>query len=278
MQNDMTHYVTKVFLLLVMYACCTGTAIAKERIYYSIHLNSFKNIEDANASINSLLYKGKLVFWKKTDVPGEGVFYKVYLGKYENREDAVDYWQKLKQVGAVSHFGIQLFTETITTAPEKKTSRHFHTEKPIVTKKIPPEDRFVDNKDGTVTDLATGLMWLQNGWKLDFVTAVPWFDAIDKLKKFRHGNYDDWRLPTNEEWDSLIDSRHKNPALVEPNPFVNIISHMPYWSKSEYNYGQRHICDQFCTLDSYTVMLYSGQFGHQDKRELAFILPVRTIR
>lgn len=277
-RNVSKYIVGFILLLLLFHLCWTGPVYAGERIYYSIHLNSFKKLEDANSTINALLDKGKLVFWRKTNVPGEGVFYKIYLGKYENRQDAVEYWQKLNRSGAVSHFAIQLFTETTEPAKRKTTARQPPTGPAIAIKNIPPEERFVDNQDGTVTDRATGLMWLQNGWKFDFVTAVPWFDAMEKLKNFRHGNYTDWRLPTNAEWQSLIDPRNRNPALVEPNPFVNIISHMPYWSQSEYNYGQRHICDQLCTIDSYIVMLYSGQFSHQDKRELAFILPVRSVQ
>ena len=87
-----------------------GAAAGAERIYYSIHLDSFKNLENVNNKIGCLKYKGKLVFWKETDIPSEGRFYKVYLGKYENRDEAIAYWKKLKKVGAASHFSIHLFT------------------------------------------------------------------------------------------------------------------------------------------------------------------------
>lgn len=147
-----------------------------------------------------------------------------------------------------------------------------------VKNKLYSKDRFIDNRDGTITDRSTGLMWLKNGWKLDFFIAIPWFDAIQKLTKFRHGNYDDWRLPSNEEWRSLIDTRNQNPALVEPNPFVNIICHMPYWSRTEYMYGQRQLSDPFSALESYIVLLYYGKFGHQNKLEWALVFPVRSIR
>ena len=50
------------------------------------------------------------------------------------------------------------------------------------------------NGDGTVSDLVTGLMWIQDpGGKKTFDQAVA--DAA----KCRTGNYDDWCLPTIKE-------------------------------------------------------------------------------
>jgi len=128
--------------------------------------------------------------------------------------------------------------------------------------------RFIDNRDGTVTDTKTNLMWIKNGWRLDFVSAVTWWEAIKKCETFRLGGHSDWGLPTKEEWNSLIDSTQQCPALVEPNPFENIIVHMPYWSKSDL---------AKYPIQAYTVMLYSGNVNHQNKKDPAFILPVRSI-
>jgi len=139
------------------------------------------------------------------------------------------------------------------------------------------EIRFADNGDGTVTDRITNLMWLKNGRRLDFVSAVTWWDAVKKSKEIKIAGYDNWRLPTIEEWDSLIDTDHQYPALVEPNPFKNIVTHMPYWSMTEFVYGKDHTCSKVCPLDAYTVMLYSGRINHQKKNLRAFILPVRSI-
>ncbi|MFC1488898.1 DUF1566 domain-containing protein [Thermodesulfobacteriota bacterium] len=139
------------------------------------------------------------------------------------------------------------------------------------------EIRFSDNGDGTVTDRTTNLMWLKNGRRLDFVSAVTWRDAVKKSKEINIAGYDNWRLPTIEEWNSLIDTDHQHPALVEPNPFKNIVTHMPYWSMTEFVYGKDHTCGKVCPLDAYTVMLYSGRINHQKKNLRAFILPVRSI-
>jgi Protein of unknown function (DUF1566) len=137
-------------------------------------------------------------------------------------------------------------------------------------------DRFIDNQDGTVTDTGTNLMWIKNGWRKEFFSASTWFEALDKCAKFNHGNYNDWRLPTIDEWLSLINTNFQKPALIEPNPFLNLISHIPYWTRSEYIYGRRYTCTRECPLETYVIMLYFGNVLHQKKTDKALILPVRT--
>ena len=62
-----------------------------------------------------------------------------------------------------------------------------------------PQPSYRDNGDGTVTDLNTGLMWVQaRGSK------VPWGDAIAGAASCRVGGHADWRMPTIKEIYSLI--------------------------------------------------------------------------
>ncbi|MFC1489401.1 DUF1566 domain-containing protein [Thermodesulfobacteriota bacterium] len=252
-----------------------------ERVYYSIQISSFRDLNKANRHVNALKKKEKIVFWKKVTVPGKGEFYRVYLGKYANRDDAFEYWKQLREDKTVIYCGIHEFKEKI----ESKDKTHVSTQSvsnrpggfPAVLR-IPAEDRFVDNLDGTITDRQTNLMWIKNGWRLDFFSALTWWNARKKCDGFRHGGYTNWRLPTIEEWRTLIDVNHQSPALVEPNPFVNIISHMPYWSTTEYTYNKDHTCEKECPFHSYTVMLYSGSILHQKKSERAFVLPVRNLK
>jgi len=60
---------------------------------------------------------------------------------------------------------------------------------------------FVANGDGTVTDRATGLMWLQadNGQGLD------WQSALDYAEGLVFAGRDDWRLPNAKELQSIVD-------------------------------------------------------------------------
>jgi hypothetical protein len=56
-----------------------------------------------------------------------------------------------------------------------------------------------DNGDGTISDLVTGLTWVQaRGEKMS------WDDALVGAKACRVGGHDDWRMPTIKELYSLI--------------------------------------------------------------------------
>jgi len=71
-------------------------------------------------------------------------------------------------------------------------------------------NNFQDKGDGTITDLATGLMWM----KYDSGTfnagdnsdgALNWEQALDWAEKLEYADYSDWRLPDVKELQSIVD-------------------------------------------------------------------------
>ena len=62
-------------------------------------------------------------------------------------------------------------------------------------------NRFHDNGDGTVSDTATGLMWMKD----DNGSAILWEDALSYAENFSYAGYEDWRLPDIKELQSIID-------------------------------------------------------------------------
>jgi hypothetical protein len=255
-----------------------NTGDCTEDSYYTIHLASFKELQNANDFVNAMTHKGKTIFWKKADVPGKGEYYRVYMGKYKNRDEAVEFWKILKEEGAVSYFGVHEFKEGTPSELNAEPSAVTEVDETDVVQtsiSVSGTLRFSDNGDGTVTDRNTNLMWIKNGWRVDFFSAVKWVEAIKKCERFSYGGYTDWRLPTIKEWKSLLDKKNEYPALVEPNPFENIIVHMPYWSRSEYNSSRGGSMEG--ANRAYIVMLYYGQISHQSTNKLAFILPVRSL-
>jgi len=60
---------------------------------------------------------------------------------------------------------------------------------------------FVDNGDGTITDLATGLMWQL----ADSGAGYNWNDALAYADDLVLAGHDDWRLPTAKELQSIVD-------------------------------------------------------------------------
>jgi len=63
------------------------------------------------------------------------------------------------------------------------------------------ENQFQDNGDGTVTDLATGLMWQQ----MDDGLGRNWEEALDYSQNLTLAGHDDWRLPNTHELQSIVD-------------------------------------------------------------------------
>jgi hypothetical protein len=68
---------------------------------------------------------------------------------------------------------------------------------------------FKDNGNGTITDNATGLMWMQN----DNESPVLWENALSYAENFSYAGYSDWRLPDVKELQSLIDYT-RSPATT----------------------------------------------------------------
>ncbi len=61
-------------------------------------------------------------------------------------------------------------------------------------------NKFIDNRDGTITDEATGLMWQ----KKDSKTALDWKSALEYARNLNLLDHNDWRLPTIKELQSLV--------------------------------------------------------------------------
>lgn len=62
-------------------------------------------------------------------------------------------------------------------------------------------NQFKDNGDGTITDTATGLTWMQG----DSVKGMDWPTALSYAEGLEFAGHDDWRLPNAKELQSIID-------------------------------------------------------------------------
>jgi len=83
---------------------------------------------------------------------------------------------------------------------------------------------FQNNNDGTISDLATGLMWQQN----DNGSGVDWEHALAYVQTQNNANYlghNDWRLPTTKELQSIVDYTRSPGATNSANvgPAINPI-------------------------------------------------------
>jgi len=64
------------------------------------------------------------------------------------------------------------------------------------------DSRFIAYDDGTVLDTRTNLMWAAK----DNASNINWLDARSYCKRYRGGEYTDWRMPTQEELAGLYDA------------------------------------------------------------------------
>ncbi|OAD21251.1 protein containing DUF1566, partial [Candidatus Thiomargarita nelsonii] len=109
------------------------------------------------------------------------------------------------------------------------------------------QQRYTDNGDGTVTDKKTGLIWLK---KANAFGSQDWKTAMQCAANLAHGQCGlsdgskagDWRLPTKDEWEAMMDERYNKPALsnaagTEPwkegDVFLGVQSSW-YWSSTSY--------------------------------------------
>jgi hypothetical protein len=102
-------------------------------------------------------------------------------------------------------------------------------------------NQFVNNGNGTITDNATGLMWMQN----DNGAGVLWKDALSYAENLTYAGYSDWRLPDVKELQSIVDYT-RSPATTGSaaiNPIFNCtqitneggVSDYPwYWSNTTF--------------------------------------------
>jgi len=100
---------------------------------------------------------------------------------------------------------------------------------------------FQNNGDGTISDLATGLMWP----KTDNGTGIDWEHALayaQTQNKANYLGYNDWRLPNTKELQSLVDYTRSpgatNPANVGPaiNAMFSCTAILNDGGKADYPY------------------------------------------
>ncbi len=117
---------------------------------------------------------------------------------------------------------------------------------------------YQDNGDGTVTDLNTSLMWIQDAGDKTYYT-----DAMEELETYTFAGYDDWRLPTIKELYSLalfsgVDASMASSSdvdglwpLIDEDYFVFL-----YGDESG---GNRVIDSQWLTSSIYVSTVNEGQ-------------------
>jgi len=75
------------------------------------------------------------------------------------------------------------------------------------------EQQFIDNGNGTITDLKSNVMWKKTDSFQDTKKWLNWFkcqDYVEISNLERFGGYDNWRYPTEDEAWGLFDLKQTN--------------------------------------------------------------------
>ncbi len=94
---------------------------------------------------------------------------------------------------------------------------------------------FSDNGDGTITDHDTGLIWMQASADIDNdgnPDTMGWETALGYCGTLEFADQTDWRLPTNNELQSIVDYGSHSPA-IDTQYFPDTTSFI-YWSSTTY--------------------------------------------
>jgi len=74
----------------------------------------------------------------------------------------------------------------------------------------------IDNKDGTITDPNSGLMWKQTDAWLDMHKFYTWKDHpeyVDKFNADKFAGHSDWRIPNKADAMTLVEKGRKETVM-----------------------------------------------------------------
>jgi hypothetical protein len=103
-----------------------------------------------------------------------------------------------------------------------------------------PSQRFFDHRNGTLTDQSTGLMWKkclegqQGAECYGKPSNIPWeqaWESAQLVSSSRFAGYSNWRLPTLQELESIVERQCQSPAAN-----LQVFPHMPaegVWSGND---------------------------------------------
>ena len=100
----------------------------------------------------------------------------------------------------------------------------------------PPEQRFTDNGDGTITDNLTGFIWTKDTACFE---DAPWEETIEGAANVGEGDCGltdgsqpgDWKVANLRELQTLLHYEN-SPLLPDDHPFTGVTSESTMWSSN----------------------------------------------
>jgi len=131
------------------------------------------------------------------------------------------------------------------------------------------QPKYLDNGDGTITDLNTGLMWTKSpDWNgdgvINYEDKMTYEEAlafVKKLNRKKYLGYNDWRLPSIKELYSLIQFSgiDPDPRMTDTRGLVPFIDTNYFaFAYGDLNAGERIIDAQFVSSTKYVSTTMNG--------------------
>lgn len=169
----------------------------------------------------------------------------------------------LSYIGLDNYFDIssKIYTASIVTASSTNSTSSLKLALATQRYGIPPESpiNYTDNKDGTITDNYTGLIWKKcpqgmfgNDCKSGSPSIRIWSEASVECNNLNFAGKKGWRMPSLKELQSIVDSGAANPSI---NKKFFKGSSDPYWtdtSPAEY------------PVSKFTVVFSDGSVYYKD--------------
>lgn len=127
---------------------------------------------------------------------------------------------------------------------------------------------FVETEDETIVDKATGLMWMKD----DSGKGMTWQEALEYAENYSYGGYDDWRLPSVKELQSIVDY-DRSPSFTSSaaiSPLFNCTQitneagqkdYPAYWSSTTHQrYASDRVGINACYVCFGRAMGYMGRW------------------
>lgn len=124
----------------------------------------------------------------------------------------------------------------------------------------PMKNRFTRNiaveGEPIVADALTGLTWQgctfgRRGEHCDEGTSSKsdWSDAFDRCETLNWGGFQDWRLPSTYELESIFNRIDQDPS-IDPEMFPDVAKHQEYWTSSYFRYNQISSEHEYQSIDT----------------------------
>ena len=137
-----------------------------------------------------------------------------------------------------------------------------------------PDDNFVVNEDGTITDVTTGLMWMtcsvgqtwNSGVCSGDASELNWQQALQFAHGYQFAGFDGWRVPNVKELASITELKCVRPSINE-KIFPSTLSD-DYWTSTPSMSDPER---------AWVVAFFNSSNSLKDKNLFVFTRLVRTV-